>query len=208
VAVNSVGAIATLLVLLIVAATKFTSGAWVPIAVIPAIVVVFKSIKRHYAAVAEHLRVPPGYRPPPKRLTVVVLVEQLNAGALDALAYGTSIAPDHLVAVTVAAEDDRAEGVQKRWPEQGISVPLEIVRTETGEFTAATLAYVDELQHRWPDSIVNVIIPELYVEHWWGHLLHNQSTLVLKGRLLYKKSTVVTSIPYYAENTTSVRNAR
>src|SRR4051794_34746002 len=91
VVVNAVGAVATLVVLLIVAATKFTSGAWVPIVVIPAIVILFKAIKRHYTNVAEHLHVPPDYRPPSKRHTVVVLVEDVNAGALEALAYGTSI---------------------------------------------------------------------------------------------------------------------
>ena len=69
----------------------------------------------------------------------------------------------------------------------------------SGDFTAATLAYVDELEHRWHNTIVNVLIPELYVEHWWEHLLHNQSALVLKGRLLFRKSTAVTSIPYRVE---------
>jgi amino acid transporter len=200
VVVNAVGAIATLVVLLIVAGTKFTSGAWVPIVVIPGIVLGFKLIKRHYTAVAEGLRVPPGYDPPAKRLTVVVLVEQVHAGALEAVAYGTSIAPDHLVALTVVGDVAAAEQIDKQWSEQSVGVDLEIVHTTTGEFTAATLAYIDELQHRWPDTVLNVIIPEFYVEHWWGHLLHNQSALILKGRLLFKKNTVVTSIPYRIES--------
>jgi amino acid transporter len=203
--VNTVGAIATLLVLLIVAATKFTSGAWVPIVVIPAIVLVFKSIKRHYGGVAEHLRVPPDYRPRPKRLTAVVLVEEVNAGALEALAYATSIAPDYLLAMTVVSEHEDAERIEKQWAERGITVPLEIVHTTTGEFTAATLAYIDELEHRWANTVVNVLIPEFYVEHWWEHLLHNQSVLLLKGRLLFTKSAVVTSIPYRVERVEEVR---
>jgi hypothetical protein len=196
---NAVGAVATFVVLAIVAVTKFTSGAWVPIVVIPAIVIVFKAIKRHYAGVTENLRVPPDYRPPTKRLTAVVLVEQVNAGALEALAYGTSIAPDHLLAVHVAATAEDAERIEKEWSQYGLSVPLEIVRSPYGEFMAPTLAYIDELQYRWENTIVNVLIPELYVEHWWGHLLHNQSTLMLKGRLLFKKKTAVTSIPYRVE---------
>ena len=196
---NGVGAVATLVVLLIVAATKFTSGAWVPIVVIPAIVVLFKAIKRHYLDVAEHLRVPPDYRPPRRRHTVVVLVEQVNAGTLEALAYGTSIAPDHLLAMTVVVDGADAERIEKQWSEHEISVSLEIVRSPTGEFTAATLSYIDEIEHRWDNTIVNVVIPEFYVEHWWGHLLHNQSALILKGRLLFRKHTAVTSIPYRVE---------
>ena len=168
------------------------------VVVIPAIVLLFKAIKRHYAGVAENLEVPPDYRPPMKRLTAVVLVEQVNGGALEPLAYGTSIAPDHLLAVHVAATED-AEQIEKEWSQKGLTVPLEIVRSLYGEFLAPTLVYIDELQYRWDNSIVNVLIPELYVEHWWGHLLHNQSTLILKGRFLFKKRTAVTSIPYRVE---------
>lgn len=197
VVVNAVGATATFVVLLIVAATKFTSGAWVPLAVIPAIVLLFKLIKRHYTSVDESLQVPPGYRPPRKRLTVVVLVEELDAGTLNALAYGTSIAPDHFVAATVVSTVDQAQSIEKEWSEYGIGVPLELVHSASGEFTAPMLAFVEEIQHRWPNSIVNVIIPELYVEHWWQHLLHNQTAFVLRGRLLFKETgVVVTSIPY------------
>jgi hypothetical protein len=193
---NGVGATATFVVLMIVGVTKFTSGAWVPIIVIPAIVLLFKSIRRHYATVSEELRVPPDWRPPRKRHTVVVLAESVNAGTLEALAYGTSIAPDHLLAMSVVGDGREAEQLEKQWSEYGISVPLEVVQSSTGEFTSATLNYIDELEHRWPDAIVNVLIPEFYVEHWWGHLLHNQSALILKGRLLFRKRTAVTSIPY------------
>jgi amino acid transporter len=203
VVVNSVGAVATLVVLLIVGITKFTSGAWVPIVVIPAIVLVFKGIKRHYTNVAESLSVPPDYRPPPRRLTAVVLAEGVNAGTLEALAYGTSIAPDHLVAVTVVRDAQDAERVEKEWAQHGIAVPLEVVHSPTGEFTSATLSFIDELEGRWSGAVVNVLIPEFYVEHWWGHLLHNQSTLILKGRLLFKKQTAVTSIPYRVDLTAS-----
>jgi amino acid transporter len=199
VVVNAVGATATFVVLMIVGITKFTSGAWVPIVVIPAIVLVFKGIKRHYSNVAASLSVPPDYRPPTRRLTAVVLAEGVNAGTLEALAYGTSIAPDHLVAMTVVSDVRDAERIEKQWSEHGITVPLEVVHSPTGEFTSATLSFIDELEGRWSGAVVNVLIPEFYAEHWWGHLLHNQSTLILKGRLLFKKHTAVTSIPYRVE---------
>jgi len=70
------------------------------------------------------------------------------------------------------------------------------VRAPSGDFTAATLHFIDELAHRWTNTKVTVVIPELYVEHWWQHLLHNQSVLVLKGRLLFRADAAVTSIPY------------
>ena len=78
-------------------------------------------------------------------------------------------------------------------------MPLEIVVSPSSAFTAATLAFIDELGDRWANDTVTVLVPELYVEHWWQHLLHNQSALLLKGRLLFRKETVVTSIPYRVE---------
>jgi amino acid transporter len=199
VVINATGAVATFVVLLIVGFTKFTSGAWVPIVVIPAIVLLFKGIKRHYTTVSQSLEVDPGYKPPIRRLTVVVLAEQVDAGVLDALAYGTSIAPDHFVAATVVSDEAGAQRMEKDWSEYNIRVPLEIVHSARGEFTGSVLTYIDDVQRRWPNALVNVIIPELYVEHWWQHLLHNQSALVLKGRLLFRhhRGVVVTSIPYH-----------
>jgi len=194
---NGVGAVATCLVLLIVAATKFTSGAWVPIIVIPLIVVLFKAIHGHYAAVEQALDTPIDFRPPRRPHTVVVLAGDVNAGLLDALAYARSIAPDHLVAVTVVGDDDEAERRAKAWTQQQIRTSLELVLSPSRDFTGAVLGYVDEIHHRWPGATLTVIIPELFVEHWWQHLLHNQSTLVLKARLLFRKGTVVTSIPYH-----------
>jgi hypothetical protein len=193
---NSVGAIATLLVLLIVAITKFTSGAWIPIIVIPLIVVLFRAIRRHYDSVASGLRVPPDWRPPSRRHGVVILAQDVDPGVFEAVAYAKSTAPDHLVAVTVVNDAHEAEATEKRWSQQGLDVPLEIVRAPAGDFTTATLRFVDELERRWPNTILTIVIPELYVDHWWQHLLHNQSVLVLKGRLLFRANTAVTSIPY------------
>jgi amino acid transporter len=193
---NAVGAVATLAVLLIVATTKFSTGAWVPIVVIPLIVLLFKSIHRHYVRVAQSLSVPPDYRPPRRRNTVVVLVGEIHAGVLEALAYAESIAPEHAVAVTVVERAEDADRLHKRWAELAIYVPLETVISPSLDLTEATLGYVAELQRRWEDGIVTVLIPELFVEHWWQHLLHNQSSLILKGRLLFRRRTVVTSMPY------------
>jgi amino acid transporter len=193
---NALGAVATLVVLLIVAGTKFTSGAWVPIVVIPLIVLFFKTIHRHYVTVADALSVPPDYRPPRRRNTIVVLVNQVHAGSLEALAYAESIAPEHVIALTVVADPEDADRLRKQWAEHAIYVPLEVVVSPTLELTNATLGFVDELERRWEDGIVTVLIPEMYVEHWWQHVLHNQSALALKGRLLFHKRTVVTSMPY------------
>jgi hypothetical protein len=196
VVLNATGAVATLAVLLIVAVTKFTSGAWIPLVVLPLIVLLFKAIKSHYDAVGRGLRVPPDWRPPRRRHGVVLLAQQIDTGLVEAIAYARSTSPDQFVAVTVVQSDEAAEQIEKRWLEEQLDAPLEVVRAPAGDFTTATLRFIDELERRWPNTTVTVLIPELFVTHWWEHLLHNQSVLLLKGRLLFRANTAVTSIPY------------
>jgi len=197
VVINGVGSVATLIVLLIVAVTKFTSGAWIPIVVIPIIVILLKAVKRHYTRLSEGLRVPPDFKPRPQNHTAVVLVGTVHRGVLEALAYAKSMHPSHLMAVTVVSDEEEQERAETAWSEFKIDVPLEIVYSPYRELTASVLRYIDELDARWDNDIVTVLIPEFVVKHWWGHLLHNQSALILKGRLLFRKGTVVTSIPYH-----------
>jgi len=198
-AINGVGACATALVTVIVASTKFTSGAWVPLVVIPIIVFLFKSIHRHYQSVAEALRVPPGYKPRRMNHTVVVLVGSPHRGVLEALAYAKSLAPNHLAAVTVVSDDEERDRIERQWNERAIDVPLEIVYSPYRELSRPIMRFIDELDARYENDIVTVVIPEFVVRHWWGHLLHNQSALILKGRLLFRKGTVVTSVPYHVD---------
>jgi amino acid transporter len=195
--INAVGAVATAIVVGIVAVTKFTSGAWVPIIVIPAIVFLFMGIHRHYQRVRQLLTIPPDYKPRAMNHTVIVLVGGLHRGVLDALAYAKSLNPTRVIAMTVVSEEEEQERIERIWNEQNIDVPLEIVYDPYRELTRPILRYIDELDARWDNDVVTVLIPEFVVDHWWGHLLHNQSALLLKARLLFRKGTVVTSIPYH-----------
>jgi amino acid transporter len=197
--INAVGSVATLVVLLIVAITKFTSGAWVPIVVIPVIVFGFKAIHRHYKTVADGLRVTPDYKPRKMNHTVVVLVGGVHRGVLEGLAYARSLSPNHLIAVSVVSDEDEQDKLERLWDEYGIDVPLEIVYSPYRELTRPILRYIDELDARWENDVITVLLPEFVVRHWWGNILHNQTALLLKGRLLFRKGTVVTSLPYHLE---------
>ena len=197
--INAVGSVATAIVLVIVATTKFTSGAWVPLVVIPVIVVGFKAIKRHYRTVAEGLRVTPDYKPRNMNHTVVVLVGGVHRGVLEALAYARSLSPSHLIAVSVVSDEEDQERLEQAWEEFHIDIPLEIVYSPYRELTRPILRYIDELDARWENDVITVLLPEFVVRHWWGNVLHNQTALLLKGRLLFRKGTVVTSLPYHLE---------
>ncbi len=194
--INAVGAAATFVVLVIVAATKFTSGAWLPLVVIPLVVALFRGINRHYTRVEAALQVPDDYRPPRMNHTVLVLVGRVHRGVLDALTYARTMNPDRLFAVTVATDESDQDRLEKEWLRRDIREPLEILYSPYRELTRPILRYIGELEARWNHDIVAVVIPEFIVRRWWEHLLHNQSALILKGRLLFRKNTVVTSVPY------------
>jgi amino acid transporter len=197
--INGVGSVATLVVLVIVASTKFTSGAWVPIVVVPAIILLFKGIHRHYVRVDTSLRTEPGYRAKPWNNTVVVLVGRVHKGVLQALSYAKSLNPRHLVAVSVVTDEEEEAKIKAQWEEYGIDVPLETVYSPYRELHKPLRAFIDELDALYESDVITVVIPEFVVSHWWEHLLHNQSALLLKGRLLFRKGTVVTSVPYHVD---------
>jgi hypothetical protein len=101
--------------------------------------------------------------------------------------------------MTIVSDEDEQERIEQQWRERNIDVPLEIVHSPYRELVRPVLRFVDELDARYENDIITVVIPEFVVRTWWGHLLHNQSALVLKGRLLFRKGTVVTSVPYHVD---------
>jgi len=197
--INGIGSVATLVVLIIVATTKFTSGAWVPIVVVPAIILLFKGIHRHYVRVDTSLRTEPGERAKQLNNTVVVLVGRVHKGVLQALSYARSLNARHLLAVSVVTDEEEEAKIKAQWEEYGIDVPLETVYSPYRELHKPLRSFIDELDALYENDIVTVVIPEFVVNHWWEHLLHNQSALLLKGRLLFRKGTVVISVPYHVE---------
>jgi amino acid transporter len=195
---SGIGAFVTFCVLLIVAGTKFTSGAWVPIVVLPAIIAIFLAIRRHYDKVSAALEITPEQvRPESFNHTVVVLVGRVHKGVIRALNYAASMRPQHLTAVYMASDDEEAEQMQKQWRDFRLDVQLEIVPSPYRDLVAAVEGYLDELDERWNNDTVTVLIPEFVVDHWYENILHNQSALALKLALLDRRGTVVTSVPYH-----------
>jgi hypothetical protein len=198
VVISGVGSAATFIVLLIVAITKFAVGAWVPIVVVPAIIALFVGVRRHYDRVTATLAVRPHTTGPmPIDHTVVVLVGRIHHGVLKALAYAKSLRPQYLVAAYVSYDDEDREAMERDWHEFGIDVPLEIIGSPYRELVGPIERYIDELDARYAHDTITVVIPEFVVDRWYEHVLHNQSALLLKGRLLFRENTVVISVPYH-----------
>ncbi|MGI8662410.1 MAG: APC family permease [Acidimicrobiales bacterium] len=197
--INAVGTVATGLVLMVVLVSKFTEGAWIPALLVPIIVAFFKAIHRHYQRVERSLDVPADYHQPRATHTIVVLVGRVHRASLAALTYGKALAPDRLVALTVVSDAEQAEAIQQQWDRFAIQVPLHIESSPYRELTRPVLAYLDEIDAMHENDIITVILPEFVLTKWWEQLLHNQSALLLKARLLFRKNTVVVSVPYHIE---------
>ena len=197
---NGIGSVATLIVLVIVATTKFTSGAWVPLVLIPLIILLFKAIRRHYLRVDRALKANlTSEMTRPRRNTVVVLVGNVNGGVLQALSYAKSLNPNYLVAVRLVDSDEEAAEVNKVWLDAGFDIPLETVYSPYRELRKPLLEFLDRLDEQYENDNVTVIIPEFVVRHWWENILHNQSALRIKRWLLFRRGTMVTSVPYHID---------
>ncbi|WP_327590469.1 APC family permease [Nonomuraea sp. NBC_00507] len=197
-AINGFGAVFTGLVLVVVLVTKFLLGAWIVVLAMPVLFVLMKGIRGHYDHVASELEITEDYEPTmlPARNHAIVLVSKIHKPTLRALAYARATRPSMLEAVTVGVEGDEARKLQDEWERRGIPVPLKMLDSPYREITQPILDYVKHLRRRSPRDVVTVFIPEYVVGHWWEHLLHNQSALRLKARLLFKPGVMVTSVPW------------
>lgn len=194
---NAVGATATFVVLSVVVISKFTIGAWIPVVLIPIIVMIFLSVHRHYRRVSQAIQVPEDYRSRRHRHTVIVLVGNVHRGVLDAITYARSLAPDRLMAVSIVHDDEHEEAINAQWEKYDIPVELRTIYSPYRELSTPVIDFIDELDKEWPDDIITVVIPEFVLKHWWEQLLHNQSALVLRSRLRLRPNTVVTAVPIH-----------
>jgi amino acid transporter len=201
--INGLGAVTTGIVLVVIVSSKFTDGAWIPAVVIPLLVMLFRAIKRHYTRVEAALEVASDYHAPRHTHTVVVLVGRVHRATLAALAYAKSLAPDRLIAMSVVSDQEEAEAIQRQWAEFHLDIPLEIRLSPYRDLSGSVVEFIDELDQAYENDIVTVILPEFVLKRWWEQLLHNQSALMLKARLLFRRNTVVVSVPYHIDGGTA-----
>ena len=198
-AVNALGALSTGIVLLVVLVSKFTEGAWVPAVVIPVVVSLFMAIHRHYQRVARQIELHRADLVEVVHHTVVVLVSRPTKVVAHAVRYAQAMRPDHLFAVTVLHEGRTREEAEGEWAASGLDIPIEVLDDPYRDVTSVIEEFLDDADARWAGDTLTVVIPEFVVTRWWENVLHNQSALALKARLLYRPDTVVTSVPFQVE---------
>ncbi len=206
-AINALGLVATGTVLVIVLVTKFFAGAWIAVVTMAVIFVVMKMIHHHYESVARELAEHEWDGVLPSRSHSIVLVSKLHLPTRRALAYARAGRPDTLEAITVNVDEDDTRALVREWENSDITVPLKVVESPYREITKPVLDYVQRVRKDAPRDVVTVFIPEYVVGHWWEQLLHNQSALRLKGRLLFEPGVMVTSVPWQLSSSARARVA-
>ncbi|MBX2861902.1 MAG: APC family permease [Vampirovibrio sp.] len=197
--INGVGALATGVVTIILAIEKWTEGAWMVIVLIALLILLFRSIRQHYQAVAKQLVLPEtGYCPVSVEHTVLVLVSSLNKGTIPALEYAKTIS-SHVEAVHIELNPQATQRLRNAWDEWGCGIPLTILKSPYRSISEPLVDYIDEVEGRYEHNLVTIILPEFVTKKWWHNLLHNQTALLLKTLLRLKKGKVVTTVRYYLE---------
>jgi hypothetical protein len=199
--ISSIGAVATGVVLLVVAGTRFLEGAWAVILIIPILVLILLSIHRHYTNVARQLSLADA--PPPlavRRHTVLVLISGVHRGVIPALQYALSIAPDNVTAVYVDLDEHTTAKLTEKWVQWGCGIPLAVLPSPYRSLLRPLLQFIDEVDARYSDDVVTIVLPEFIPAKWWQYLLHNQTALLIKAALLFSKGKAVLSVPYHLDD--------
>jgi amino acid transporter len=206
-AINALGAVATGLVLVIVLVTKFTGGAYLVVIAVPLLCLLMRGVSRHYDRVQVELRPRSQPRQLPSRVHAVVLVSSLNEPALRAVAYARATRPSSLTALTVQIDQEETAALERAWIDADVPVPLTVLHSPYRDVTEPIIEFVSRLRLDSPRDLIVVFVPEYVVHRWWEGLLHNQSALRIKLRLLLVPNVVVTSVPYQLVPVTRDENA-
>ncbi len=195
-AVNGFGAVVTGVVLIIVTVTKTLEGAWIVLLLIPLIVAVFKATRRHYLHVAAQLTLK-GYAPPERRHnTVLIPIGGIQRAVVEALRYAESLSDD-VRAIYVDTDAVATSQIEREWQTWGGRATLIVLPSPFRSLMEPLLEYIGQVEADRPDDYVTIILPEFVPARWWQHLLHNQRALLIKGALLFRPNTVVTSVPFH-----------
>ncbi|MDA8239795.1 MAG: APC family permease [Nitrospiraceae bacterium] len=194
--INGIGTVTTAVVLLIIAVEKFTHGAWIVLIAIPGLVYLTTRIHAHYLSVADQLTVCLDKAGAFKHHSVIIPISGIQMAVLNAIKYGKALSDD-VAAVYVCLDPVETEKVKAKWDRHCMGVPLVILESPYRSIIEPLLDYLEEVRGEYPDGVITVVLPEFVPSRWWHHLLHNQTALLIKGILLFKKGVVSTSVPYH-----------
>jgi hypothetical protein len=203
--INTIGLAMTGVVLVIVLITKFLAGAWITLLAMLFFFIVMQRISRHYQRVEEELAADESDKAMPTRVHAIVLVAKLHKPTLRALAFAKATRPNVLEAVYVGVDPKATTALLTEWDERHLDIPLKVLHSPYREVVRPIVEYAQAIRKASPRGVVAVFIPEYVVGRWWEQILHNQTALRLKGRLLFSPGVMVISVPYQLQSSEIAR---
>jgi hypothetical protein len=176
------------------------------VVIIPLLVLMFRSIHRHYAGVASQLSTEGLGQLHEIRNTVIVPISGIHRGVINALQYAKSISPDGVKAVYVDFDDEATARLRRKWEQWGSGVELVVLASPYRELTRPLVRYVNRLRRRGDENFVTVVLPEIVPQHWWEHLLHNKTALYIRTAFLFKPNVIVTTVPFHLGRAARLRD--
>lgn len=195
---NVLGATTTLIVLFVIAVTKFATGAWMVIFLIPMLVIFFKKIKKHYTNVT-HMLTLANYHQDLKHhdsYIAIVPISGIHPGVARAVKYARTISKDVRVCYVDVDKEATARMVRV-WDKWSDGMPLNVIQSPYRSVLGPLMSYIDKTHIESGREMISVVVPEFVTRLWYQQFLHNQMSLVLRTALRFKPGKVVTSIKYY-----------
>ncbi|MBN1266181.1 MAG: APC family permease [Anaerolineales bacterium] len=202
---NAIGSVVTLVVFLILTATKFHEGAWVVAVLIPLQLYAFYSIQRHYERVADALST---HDLTEKDITqvadvVILPLADLHRGSIVALEYAQRISHDvrALVVFTTPEEEERFMRRWKRFNKITCDVNLVTIEYDYRDVLYPIVEYIEIVNgEEFPDQITTVVVPEFIAETPAANILHNRTATRLRTQLMYFKDIVIINVPFQIDS--------
>jgi len=198
--INAIGAILTGVVMVVFAVTKFIQGAWLVVIIIPALVILFSSIHRHYVHLAKDLSLDNFGSPSAvSRQRIILPISGVHRGTIAALRYARTLSDD-ITAVHVSIDPEESDRIRQKWETWGDGHRLVILESPFRTFIEPLLEYIDDIDtQRQPKELITIVVPEFVPRHWWSNMLHTKTASTLRMALLFRKDIIITNIPYQVD---------
>jgi amino acid transporter len=204
--INSIGALLTFTVLVIVTITKFTHGAWLVFAIMPVLFLVMLRINRYYKRVEHDVEADTTTEFGANGDHAIVLVGRMQKPTLKALDYAIAARHDSIEAVHVNIDDEASERLQNQWLELGIQVPLRIIDSPYRDISMPLIKYIKHHREEHGSEVVTVYTPLYIVGHWWEGLLHNHKGRRIRHKLMLCPGVTVALVPWLLDSTRALYN--
>ncbi len=198
--INTAGALISFIVTMMFFLTKFPQ-VWPVLVFLPLIILLFYRIHKHYEAVADQLRISTCEEPPLaiEGNIIILPVAGITHVVENSLRYAKSLGAEQIIAVHVPFEREDDAIFEEKWKNFHPEIRLVTLYSPYRSIIQPLTKFIDTVQRKAGESDyqVTVVVPQFIPKKGWHNILHNQSSLLLRAHLLYRRNVIITTVPYH-----------